>query len=288
MAVVAAALSAAPGPARAEDAHPVIRLWTGKAPGEAPTSEPEKSGAQVTNVVDPTLTFYAAPKDHNTGAVVIIAPGGAYRFLSWDLEGTEVARKFNESGVNAFILKYRVPLGPNDPGARLPLMDGQRSISLVRNRASEWGIDPHKIGFLGFSAGGNLGAKVSNQFDHRAYDAADAVDQVSCRPDFAVLIYAGMPLDPSQPSKLPVGMAPSSQTPPTFLAVAADDNGCRPCTVQYFLAANAAGVKSELHVYTSGGHGFGLRPRVGATATWPDRCVEWMRGIGILPGAAAR
>src|SRR5579872_4857494 len=164
--LLAAAMLA--GAALADSSPTVVRLWPGKAPGDQGDVAAEKNNVppdgkktgvlMVTNVSEPSLTLFPAPKDKATGTSVIIAPGGGYRFLSWDLEGEEVARAFNQHGVTAFILKYRVPLGPSDPDAKLPLMDGQRAVSLVRSRASEWGLDPHRVGLLGFSAGGNLAA----------------------------------------------------------------------------------------------------------------------------------
>lgn len=285
------------GAAAVAAAPTTIRLFPAKAPGEMGDIAPEKDNTppdgkkpgvlMVTNVSEPSLTLFPAASDKGNGAAVIIAPGGGYRFLSWDLEGEEIARDFNAQGVTAFVLKYRVPLRTFDPGAKLPLMDAQRAVSLVRSRAKEWGVNPDKIGLLGFSAGGNLAAKAAAQYEHRAYEAIDAIDQVSCRPDFSVLIYPGGIKDGQDPTRLAPEYAPNAKTPPTFLAVASDDKGCVDDTVLYFMAAKAAGVKSELHVYTQGGHGFGARaPRVGVTASWPTRCAEWMRTVGILPTAA--
>jgi acetyl esterase/lipase len=271
-------------PAYAAPDASVIRLWSGKAPGEQGAIAAEEStGARVTNVSVPTLTLFPAIQDKGTGAAVIIAPGGAYQFHSWEMEGTEIAQWYSQRGVTAFVLKYRVPRRIFDPNNKLPLMDAQRAVSLVRSRAREWGVNPQKIGLLGFSAGGHLAANASNNPDRRAYPAADEIDAVSCRPDYAVLIYPGALLSKDDPAKLAPEMRVSATTPPTFVAVAADDQGCADCSVRYWQAVKAAGVKSELHVYASGGHGFGMRPRAGNAATWPQRTFEWMQGIGVLP-----
>ena len=274
-----------------------VRLWSGKAPGEQGAIEPEKADRsttnpneinRVTNVSDPVLAVFPAPAEKRNGAALIIAPGGAYQFLSWAMEGEEIARYFNGHGVTAFVLKYRVPTRSYDPGNKLALMDAERSVSLVRSRAKEWGVDPTKVGFLGFSAGGHLGVNLENNWKQRAYDAADTADQQSCRPDFVALIYPGGMMDKNDRTKLGPGMAPSAETPATFIAVAADDKGCAEPSARYWLALRDAGVPSEMHVYATGGHGFGMRSRAGVAATWPDRCADWMRGIGVLPKAEAK
>ncbi|MCC2669965.1 MAG: esterase/lipase [Armatimonadetes bacterium] len=293
-ALTAAALLA---PALAAGEGTTVRLWSGKAPGEQAAIEPEKADRsaanpaeiqRVSNVTDPTLAVFPAPAEKRTGAALIIAPGGAYQFLSWAHEGEEIARWFNGQGVTAFVLKYRVPTRSFDPGNKLALMDAERSVSLVRSRAKEWGVDPAKIGFLGFSAGGHLGVNLENNWKQRAYEAADAADQTSCRPDFVALIYPGGMMDKNDPTKLAPGMAPAADTPPTFIAVAGDDKGCAEPSARYWLALRAAGVQSELHAYASGGHGFGMRSRAGTAATWPERCAEWMRTIAVLPKAEAK
>lgn len=274
-----------------------IRLWTGKAPGEQGAIAPEKADRaagnpneiqRVTNVSDPILAVFPAPAEKRTGAAIIIAPGGAYQFLSWAHEGEEIARWFNGQGVTAFVLKYRVPTRAHDPANRLALMDAERSVSLVRSRAKEWSVDPAKIGFLGFSAGGHLGVNLEVNWKQRAYETADAIDQVSSRPDFVVLIYPGGMMDKSDPTKVAANMRPTAETPPTFLAVAADDKGCAEPTVRYFLALREAGVPSEMHVFASGGHGFGMRARAGIAATWPERSADWLRTIAVLPKNEAK
>ncbi len=273
----------------------LVKLWPGKAPGESAPIDPEKADrspndpkviTRVTNVSEPSLMVFPAPSDKGTGVGIIIAPGGAYRFLSWAHEGEEIARYFNTVGVTAFVLKYRVPTRASDPGNTLALMDGQRAVSLVRARAKEWNLNPAKIGFLGFSAGGNLAVKVQNTEQPRAYDAADDIDKVSSLPDFGVLIYPGGILDSKDPSKLGPEYKVTGKTPPTFMAVAGDDTHCAESCLRYTLALREAKVKHELHLYAGGGHGFGMRPSAGAVSTWPQRCAEWLRSIGVLPKAA--
>ena len=178
-----------------------LDVWPGKAPGDTGEIAPEKeleskpgkpSVKRITNVSRPTLTVFRPAKDKDTGAAVVIAPGGGYNILAWDLEGEEVAAWLNSVGVTGIVLKYRVPRRPDQPKDKPPigpLQDAQRALSLVRSKAPEWGIDPKRIGILGFSAGGHLTAAAATNFDKRAYESIDTVDKVSCRPDFAVLVY---------------------------------------------------------------------------------------------------
>src|SRR4051794_13116687 len=202
--VCAALLLLLAAPARAAEAGgQAVRLWPEMAPGERGPVEAEKvEGERVTYVGEPALVVFPAPKEKATGVGLIIAPGGAYSFLSWALEGTEIAHWFNNAGVTAFVLKYRVPRRSFDPGSRLPLMDAQRAVSLVRRRAKEWDLDPGKMGFRGFPAGGPLGATLENNAARRAYEPVDEADKTSCRPDFTVLIYPGGMIDPKNPGQL--------------------------------------------------------------------------------------
>ncbi len=271
----------------------MLSVWPGKPPGEitakgaerAQEQRPnEKQVVRLTDVSLPTLTLFRAPKEKNTGATVVIAPGGGYGILAWDLEGEEVAQWLNGMGVNAVLLKYRVPrpVGqPNGEQPQGPLMDAQRSISLVRSKAKDWGVDPGRIGMLGFSAGGHLTAAASTSWDRRAYPAVDAVDQVSCRPDFTILIYPAYLMDPKSEGLIPE-IRVTKETPPTFLAHAYDDPIHPENSLRYFTALKRAGVPAELHIYRSGGHGYGLRPSEHHVTSWPTRCGEWMKAQGLL------
>jgi acetyl esterase/lipase len=277
------------GVAAAAD-HPVIAVWPDKAPGETGERGPErvveskpgeKQIVRLTDVSHPTLTVYAAPADKANGTSVVICPGGGYHILAWDLEGTEVAEWLNSVGVTAFVLKYRVPRRENQPAHQAPLQDAQRAVSLVRSQAKELKIDPDKIGILGFSAGGNLAALTAMRFDDRAYDKLDAVDDASCRPDFAVLVYPAYLTNKEETDLSPEAKV-SEQTPPMFFAHAGDDGVTPLSSVLMYTALKRAKVPAELHVYATGGHGFGLRSDNATAADWPLRCEVWMRGRGLI------
>jgi len=270
----------------AEPSDP-IEIWPGAVPGEKGDVGEETStqgqGAKpvrrVTNVTRPTITCYKPPEDKDTGAAVLICPGGGYNILAMDLEGEEVAEWLNSIGVTGVILKYRVPRRKGQPPHLAPLQDAQRAMSIVRGRAKEWRIDPSRIGILGFSAGGHLSATAGTNFDNRQYAAIDDVDRLSCRPDFIVLVYPAYMLDGEQlVPELPV----SEKTPPTFFAHAADDKLSCEGSIRFFLELKRNKVPGELHVYSSGGHGFGLRPSQHPASTWPGRCEAWMKAMGWL------
>jgi acetyl esterase/lipase len=275
----------------------VIDLWPDKAPGdkvsvgEEKVTEP-KPGAKngiisITNVTRPTLTVFRPAKEKATGAAVVIAPGGGYNILAWDLEGTEVAEWLSSVGVTAFVLKYRVPRrSDNDPKDGPPpqaLMDAQRALSIVRSRAGDFGIDPKRIGMLGFSAGGHLTAWTETNFDKREYEPIDEIDKVSCRPDFAVVIYPGYLA--RDKDELAPEIRVSKETPPTFIAQATDDPVRAENSIVLWRALKKAGVSAELHLYAKGGHGFGLRPSEKPCSTWPKRCEDWLQSQGYLKAA---
>jgi acetyl esterase/lipase len=277
-------------PSRAADKPLVLELWPGKVPGEPGEVGAEKitgdrGSRRLTNVSRPTITVYRPAKDHDTGAAVLIAPGGGYSILAWDHEGEDVAAWLNSLGVTGVLLKYRVPRRPDwrpDEPSFGPHQDAQRALSLVRSRAKEWGIDPQRIGMLGFSAGGHLTAMTSTKFDRRGYEPVDDADRVSCRPDFAVIIYPGGVVARGT-DKLVPAIRVSKETPPAFLAMCSDDRVGVENSVQLYLALQRAGVPAELHVYAVGGHGFGMRPSDKPCSTWPKRCEEWMRVQKTLP-----
>jgi len=287
-----------PATSRAADAPttaPVIDVWPGDVPGEtskigAETSKQQPKGDKpitlITNVTKPTLTLYRAPKDKDTGAAVIICPGGGYSVLAWDLEGTEVADWLNSIGVTGIVLKYRVPKRPDKVNSAPPLQDAQRAISLVRSKAGEWGIDAKRIGILGFSAGGNLTALACTNFDHRTYDAVDDADKLSCRPDFGVCVYPAWLVD-DKTGQLKPEFHVSGETPQMFFVHAGNDGITSANSVEMYLALKHAGVPAEVHIYPTGGHGFGLRPSKEPCSEWPQRCEAWMRSQGLLHGEAA-
>jgi acetyl esterase/lipase len=269
--------------AAAGDKPLVLDLWPGKAPGEAGEGKEEKMSGkkgsrQLTDVSKPTISVYRPAKEKNTGVAVVIAPGGGYRFLAWDHEGEDVAAWLNSLGITGVLLKYRVPRLPEHMSN--PLADAQRALSLVRSNAKEWDLDAKRIGMLGFSAGGHLTAHAATNFDKRAYEPIDDVDKVSCRPDFAVVIYPGGVVDKAK-EKLSPEIRVSKETPPTFIAQANDDRVGPENSALLYLALKRVGVPTELHIYAAGGHGFGLRPSKNPSSQWPKRCEEWLRNQGF-------
>lgn len=272
----------------------VIDVWPGPPPGETTpvgpeslmSSKPEElCQKKVTNVSRPTLAIFRPSKDLDTGAAVVIAPGGGYHIVAYDLEGEEVAAWLNSIGVTAAILKYRVPRRPGTPSDRPPvsaLMDAQRAVSLLRSKAGGMGIDPGRIGMLGFSAGGHLTAWAATNHDRRAYPTLDAVDEVLCRPDFAVLIYPAYLQKAKGSTELSPEVRVDARTPPCFFAHAWDDPISPENSVSMFLALKRAGTPADLHVFAAGGHGFGLRASDKPCSTWPARCADWLKQQGWL------
>lgn len=272
-----------------------INVWPGKPPGETKDLPPEADQTKPTdpliagrriiklgNVSTPQLTIYRPAKDKDTGASVIICPGGGHYILAYDLEGTEVAEWLNEIGVTGIVLKYRVPFRDSEKRWLAAVQDGQRSMSLVRSRAAEWGLDPKRIGILGFSAGGQLAAMVSILDDQRQYEAQDEVDKTSCRPDFAVLVYPGGLTERDEP-KLRDEVKVTRNSPPAFFIHAANDNVTVLNSLLLATELKKAGVPSELHVFATGGHGYGLRHVDGQPVTdWPKPCATWLKTIGMI------
>ena len=286
-------LAFAPAPADQDPGKPLmIDLWPGKPPGDPAEGIEEKFGQgdkgikRVDSTARPNIAVYRPAKDKDTGATIVVCPGGGYRMLAFEHEGTQVAEWLPSIGVTAVLLKYRVPQRPGDGENKLPLQDAQRALSITRSKAAEWGIDPARIGIMGFSAGGHLAANASTNYDRRAYEPIDAADQAGCRPDFAVLVYPGGVLDRQDKDKLSAQMRITKDTPASLLVVATDDKGSAPGTLKLFQGLRDAGVSAELHVYASGGHGFGMRKSDQSWGGWTLRCEEWMRSRGLLKVAA--
>jgi acetyl esterase/lipase len=234
------------------------------------------------------MTVYS-PAGKNTGVAVVVFPGGGYWVLAIDLEGTEVCDWLTSKGITCVLLKYRVPgehksprSGPY-PESPVALEDAQRTLGLVRLHASEWHIDPHKVGVLGFSAGGHLSAAISTNYKKRLYSLVDEADKESCRPDFSVVLYPGhMQRHTSNGYQLNPYVPVTKETPPTFL-LQAEDDPVDPIqnALVYYLALKDAGVPVEMHLFAHGGHGFGLRRSEFPITEWPDLVEKWLRTIGI-------
>ncbi len=303
--------------------HTQVPIWPGAAPDAQPVAGPENTETDtrlvagrpwvyVNNVSRPTMTVYS-PKGKNTGAAVVVFPGGGYQILAIDLEGTEVCDWLTPEGITCVLLKYRVtdvgdyPKSGPYPESPMALEDAQRTVGLVRFHAAEWHIDPHKIGVLGFSAGGHLSAAMSTHFEKRLYPAVDAADKESCRPDFAVAVYPGhlsiaaAEWDAKQgarkfvvrhPGNVPAAdstfeLNPDTpvtrQTPPTFLLQAEDDHVDNVNdSLAYYAALKKAGVPVEMHLYAQGGHAFGLRRTKSPITGWPQLVETWLRTIGMI------
>ena len=261
-----------------------IRLWpkghlgeTGKPAYIVMPSEGDNI-TRLTDVIDPSITVYKPAVTQAPTAAVLVCPGGGYNILALDLEGTEIAEWLNSNGITAVVLKYRVP--DNRSGA---FEDVQRAMSLICNHATDWNIDPDRVGIIGFSAGANLAARLSTNFQARSYDPLDEVDQLSCSPDFAMLIYPYLlAKDGKLADNLPVG----SDTPRTILIHAQDDWVKAESSILYYLALKQAKVPSELHVFPSGGHGYGLRRSEHAVSGWPKLCEVWLQKMGIINGTS--
>jgi len=275
-------------PQRAFAAAQVVPLWpaghpTLKGAGEKeilapPDAKPGQRINSIKNVHNPTIEVYPAPADKANGCAMIVAPGGGHQFLSWSSEGTDIAEWLNGIGVTAFVLKYRLAQTPNYQYTveGEALQDSQRAIRIVRARAKEWNVDPNRVGYLGFSAGGALAALVDMRFDRGKTGAADPIEQQSCRPDFVALVYAGW--DPKMDLTVPKDAAPAFLT-----SAGSDDKFHAKETVDFFNALFNQDVKADLHIYSHGGHGGGIKPRNGVPfGTWQVRFQDWMTDLGVL------
>jgi acetyl esterase/lipase len=272
-----------------------IPIWPGTAPGEQPGPGDEhdttndksnlvagKRLMRIGGITNPTLQVFSPPKGKNNGAAVVVFPGGGYNILAFDLEGTEVCEWLNSIGVTGVLVKYRVPPHKGAVRYAAPLQDSQRALRLVRSRAQEWGIDPSRVGVLGFSAGGHLAAASSNMYETESYPAIDAADKQSPRPDFAILIYPAYLTVKEDGDKISPELRITAKTPPTFLVQTEDDNVRVENSLFYYLALKNAKVPAEMHIFASGGHGYGLRPTDKPVTLWPALAEKWMHTAGIL------
>lgn len=263
---------------------PAVELWPNGAPGKVAAGperiEPARADnvQRVTEVSRPTITLYPVAGAKRPTPAVLVCPGGAYRILAMDKEGAEVGAWLNSFGVAAAVLKYRVP--DNRNGA---LQDAQRAMGLLRGGAKTWNLDPGRVGALGFSAGGHLAARLSTNYEKRAYTAVDAADRASCRPDFTVLVYPAYLSKKDRPCEVVDEMAVTAAAPPAFIVQSHDDRAHVDSSIAYYLAMKKAGAPAELHLFPSGGHGYGLRGPKRPAVEWPKLCEAWFREIGVLP-----
>lgn len=267
-----------------------IRLWPGTAPGSEPESGPEVSApststkykglpANFTVTHVPALYVFPPPAGRATGAAMVVAPGGGHRQLVIEKEGWEIADWLNAQGIAAFVLKYRLARAA---GSKYTIQehayaDAARAVRTVRSRAREWGVDPTRIGFIGFSAGGEVAGMIGTRFDGGKADAADPVERASSRPDFNVLVYPAYrpgTKDPEGSTLFPV----PADAPPSFLVCTTEDRSHVEATVKFYLELEAKGVPAEMHIYEAGPHGFALRPTAKPlpVMSWPDRLREWL------------
>jgi endo-1,4-beta-xylanase len=271
-----------------EPNHPApISLWPNGAPGFENMRDTKEvvremgsgrgSWVAVSNVHNPTITPYLPPADQSTGCAVIVAPGGGHSILAISHEGYSVGEWLADHGVAAFVLKYRLERGTTGAEYKITehsLADIQRAVRIVRSRASEWNVNPEAIGVMGFSAGGQMAALASMKYDDGQSDAVDPIDRIGCKPAFQALIYPGR-------ANL---IKPDKNSPPAFLACAYDDRpDISAGLAEVYLRFHGAEVPAELHIFTSGGHGFGIRSNAPAEPvySWPVRFVEWLAERGF-------
>lgn len=281
--------------------HTQIPIWPGIVPDAKPVAGHELSGivvnaaggkrlvggkpwVYVDSVSRPTMTVYS-PTGNNTGVAMVVFPGGGYEVLAIDLEGTEVCDWLTSQGITCVLLKYRVPCMRTGAyrDCRTALQDAQRTVGLVRFHAAQWHVDPHKIGVIGFSAGGHMVAAISSHFDKRLYPTVDSADTVSCRPDFAIALYPGHLAVRERNFALNPDIKVTSRTPPTLL-IQAEDDPMDPVenSLVYHAALRKAGVPAEIHLYVNGGHAFGLRRTSFPITEWPQLAEKWLGTIGMI------
>jgi acetyl esterase/lipase len=289
--LLAGAAPMTPAASTLETLKPVA-IWPKGAPGDSAALEEKDTTTEkspliagrrvmrITGISTPTITIYPAPKSKNTGAAVLVFPGGGYNILAYDLEGTEVCEWLNSIGVTGVLLKYRVPAKRGSPREIAPLEDAQRAIRLVRAHAADWGVKPGRVGALGFSAGAHLAAALSTNFDRRTYAPQDEADQIGTRPDFAALIYPGLLTDKNDGAHLTAELTVTAQTSPTLLIQAENDPVKVENSLLYYAALKQAKVPAEMHLFAKGGHGYGLRRTELPVTGWPQLAEHWLQTIG--------
>ncbi len=271
-------------------AEPVtLPLWPDGAPSAmAPKSEATAkmiqsyggaTATRLTDITEPTITIYRPEKPN--GASVVVAPGGGFMFLSYASEGSQVCEWLNTLRVTGVLLKYRTPTRDEAEPFSLPVQDAQRTLGMVRHHATEWGLDPNRVGLLGFSAGANLAGHVAWDRTARTYPQQAALDDPR-GPDFLVFIYGGGFLDKDDKTKFRAGFSVPADAPPAFFMVAHDDKSNPIETVMLYLEYKKQNLPAEVHIWTKGGHGFGMRKEKNPINDWPDRCGEWMGSLGLL------
>ncbi|WP_199902556.1 alpha/beta hydrolase [Azospirillum sp. B4] len=312
-AMMAGLIVLATGVARADDLPAPFPIWpAGVGPGSEAVTVPESvversadtavlHDRYTVGITRPHLSLYR-PAQPN-GTALLVMPGGGYRWVVVDKEGDEIGRRLSAAGVTVFVLTYRLPGEGHAHAADVPLQDAQRAIRLIRANAAAWGIDPHKVGAMGLSAGGHVAGSLGTRYDAAVYAPQDAVDQQSARPDFLALVYPVASMDPAiahkgsraqllgdnptpaQDAAYSTERAVTAQTPPTFL-LHADDDASVPVenSLRFYAALHAAKVPAEMHIFQKGGHGFGIRGAKGLpAAAWPDLYIAWVRGLGMMP-----
>jgi acetyl esterase/lipase len=287
------------GSIQAREPDQVIDIWPNLAPGEqtknAGVTLPRRlkenpPSTRIKEITQPRLHLYLPPEEKQNGSAVLIFPGGGYNYVVIDKEGSEVAERFNSIGVTTFVVHYRTkrkqPLPQGNPilppFSERPLQDGQRAISLIRHRASQWNLNPKRIGVLGLSAGGQIAGLLSARFNEKSYKSQDKIDAISCKPDFTLMIYPWRLID-TKTNQLSSAFTFSDQLPPLFLVHAHNDSNSSLNSILFYSSAKKQGIEAELHIYQTGGHGNGLRHvKNSSYSTWPDRAENWLRNQKLL------
>ncbi|MBN2181316.1 MAG: alpha/beta hydrolase [Sedimentisphaerales bacterium] len=260
----------------------ILKIWPAKALDAGSSVQTEKNepdrGDNVTrvgNVTDPAIMIFKPKQSQDKTASVIVCPGGGYRYLTINKEGTEIAEWLNSLGVTAIVLKYRVPNQRENA-----FKDIQRAMRVARYHAEEWGIDANQIGVMGFSAGAHLSARLSGDFFNSSYEHVDEIDVLSCRPNFTILLYPAYLVDDR--NNLRDDIKVGSENPPAFIVQTQDDSVGVKNSIYYYAALQKAKIPSELHIFPTGGHGYGMRPSSHAVSKWPLLCEEWLRQIDMV------